>query len=130
MALPQTPQRLADAFGIAVPAAPKGFTRDASTAVITLDAEGLTRTEAIVFTYRAGRRLVVLRVEQGQGNTRLSAPTGGLPVALPGGRTARISALATGLQLRFLARPGRVATVTAALDEPALLRWAGDLTLA
>lgn len=120
---------LAGAFGIAVPPAPAGFALDASTAFITLDQGGETRTEGIVFSYRAGSRVVVLRLEQGLG-FRLADPTGGVPVTLPGGAPARLSALPTGLRLQRAARPGRLVTVVAALDETELLSWAGALRLA
>ena len=120
---------LADAFGIPVPAAPPGFALDRSTAFITLDQNGETRTEGIAFTYRSGRRVVVLRLEQGLG-FRLPAPGGGVAVTLPDGRPARLSVLPTGVRLQLEPRPGRVATVVSALEEQPLLTWVGALRLA
>ncbi len=121
-------QRLADAFAIPVPLAPKGFELDRATAFVTLNDAGEHRTEGVVFTYRAGTQLAVLRLEQGLG-FRLPQGTGGVAVRLPGRAGARLTPQVNGLRLDFSPRTGRNARIVSSLTEDALLAWAATLEL-
>lgn len=117
-----TPDQLARLLDIPVPAAPTGLEPDRATAVLDVNAsrQGFTR-EAGVFTWVAGERLVVLRVERDleDGGTRVVRGEGVDLGSLGQGYLEPVLA-----GLRVTVESGRLRLIcTADVPEAELLRW-------
>jgi hypothetical protein len=123
-----TQARLLTALGVPTPARPLGLAFDRGSAVIQKGLSGQVDVEGGVLAWTDGARLVVLRLERGL--TRLlTVPEVGVPVRLSATRTVRLQPVPTGLQVRFAAGNGLVATVTADVAESDLLAWVAGLDL-
>jgi hypothetical protein len=121
--------KLATALNIAVPAGPAGLRADGATALLERDLAGGTGRalrEGAAFAWTDGTRLVTLQVQRGLVQPE-PAPTGGGPVRLANGLTARLVPVVNGLQVRLLTPAGLSVQATGDLPEDALLAWVGGL---
>lgn len=129
------PERLAEALGIPIPAAPPGLAPDRSAALIDVDRAGPATQivrEGAAFSWTGDRRLVVLLVKRGL-TTPMVPPSGGIEVPLSltsaGTDSARLTPVLSGLKVELLTSRGLFVTVTANLPEQELLTWVRSLKL-